>query len=161
MPLRSYKYINLTIDSLDGSGKRTLYRPGLANLFNVECQNLDLQSDRVTKYLACQDKNKEYWTILTAYNITFPCTEASFHFFHVGQQSKVPTQGVNGAMQSAIEDIGLLSSTSAGSWAEPQSQTVFGKYLIEWSSFSSTVYHVRKTAHEFKQIDDVVGLILF
>ena len=48
-----------------------------------------------------------------------------------------------------------------GSGAEPQSQTVFGKYLIELNSFSSTVYHVRKTPIDFEQVDGVVIHFIF
>ena len=37
-----------------------------------------------------------------------------------------------------------------------QSKAVFRKYFIEWSSFYSTVYHARKTAQDFEQVDNVV-----
>ena len=60
-----------------------------------------------------------------------------------------------------IEYLGDNLAPSTGFGAEPQSQTVFGKYLIEWSSFSSTVYHVRKTPTDFEQVDEVCNFILF
>ena len=34
----------------------------------------------------------------------------------------------------------------------------FLKCLMEWSLFSSTVYHVRKTLQDLEQVDDVVIL---
>ena len=110
-----------------------------------------------TNYLACQTKNKEYWAIMIAYNITFYLL---FTISHVGQQSKVPTRvGSRRQRCNAICNNGSrgLSSLSRV-WTEPQSQTVFGKYLIEWSSFSSTFYHFRKRRKiltRFK-VDDVV-----
>ena len=58
--------------------------------------------------------------------------------------------------------IWVLSSLSAGSGAEPQSPMVFGKFVVKWSSFSSTDYHVRKTnARDFEQVDDVVIEYIF
>ena len=63
----------------------------------------------MTKHLACQDKKKENWAILIAYNITF---------YHVDSNHKCPLEsnrGVNGATQSAIWDLGGLSSLS-GVW---------------------------------------------
>ena len=71
-------------------------------------------------------------------------------------------RGVKGATQSAIWDLGGIRLPQAGSGVEPQSQTVFGKYLVEWSSFSSTVYYyVRKTEQDFEQVDDVAILFSF
>ena len=73
-------------------------------------------------------------------------------------------RGVISATQSAIWDLGGggIKLPQAGSGVEPQSQTVFEKYLIEWSSFSSTVYYcVRKTEQDFEQVDDVAILFLF
>ena len=76
----------------------------------------------------------------------------------MGQLSKVSTRiGLRRQRCDAICNKGLGGwAPSAGSGSEPQSQTVFGKYLIEWSSFSSTFYHARKTAQDFDKVDDVV-----
>ena len=63
----------------------------------------------------------------------------------------------NVATQSA-KGFGGSKAPSAGSGEKPQSETVFGKYLIEWSLFSSIVYHVRKIAQYFEYVDDVVIL---
>ena len=62
-----------------------------------------------------------------------------FHFFSCGVASVDASinRCINSATQSTI-----------GSGAETQPQMVFGKYLIEWGSFSSAVYYVRKTAQE-------------
>ena len=70
-------------------------------------------------------------------------------------------RGVNGATQSAIGDLGVLSSIS-GVWGGAPVANGFWKiYLIEWSSFSSTVYYVRKTVQHFEQVDDVAILFQF
>ena len=43
-------------------------RPGLANLFSVECQYSDFQSPKI--FGVPRQKNKEFWAILIAYNFT-------------------------------------------------------------------------------------------
>ena len=88
-------------------------------------------------------KSIEIYLLLLGYtdNITF-LTEMSFHFFLL-------------IVSFSFHIYFFLILPSAGSGAEPQSQTVLGEYLIKWSSFSSTVYHIRKTAQEFEQVDDV------
>ena len=75
-----------------------------------------------------------------------------------GSNQKCPLEsdrGINGATQSAIEDLRGLSSLN-GVWGGAPVTNGFGKYLFEWSSFSSTVYLVRKNAQDFEQVDDAV-----
>ena len=60
---------------------------------------------------------------------------------------------LNRAMQYTMMGLAVGPlSPSAGSGAEPQSQTIFGYLLIECSSFSSIVYHIKKLAQDFEKL---------
>ena len=74
-------------------------------------------------------------------------------WFPQNTESRINTGSRVGSRRHRCDAI--CNRRPGGSGAEPQSQTVFAKYLIEWSSFSSTVYHVSKTVQDFEQVDDV------
>ena len=76
----------------------------------------------------------------------------------MGQQLKVPTQvGLRRQQGNAICNRGSESlKLPLRGLRQSPSHTQFLEILIEWSSFSSTVHHVRKTAQDFEQVDDVV-----
>ena len=137
----------------------------MVNLFSVECQYLDLQRHKI--FRVPRQKMK---SIILGYNGNIILgTETSLHFFLMcGSNRKYPLKsdrGVNGATQSAIlqcnRESGGIKLPQRGSGAELQSRTVFEKYLIEWSSFSSAAYHVKKTAQDLEQVNDVVILFYF
>ena len=75
----------------------------------------------------------------------------------MGQQSKVPTR-IGSRHQWRSRGSRGVQALSAGSGAEPQSQTVSGKYLIEWSSVSG-VWGGAQVANGFWKIFDRMELV--
>ena len=75
----------------------------------------------------------------------------------MGQQSKCPIdldRSVNGATQ--FFNRGSRGISLSGVWGGAPVANGFWKIFDGMVLVSSTVYHVRKTAHDFEPVEDVV-----
>ena len=128
------------------------YTAGLANLFSVECHyHLDLLSHKIFGVPRQKIKSvtRLYASLLYYFSVYIGVVSL---FLMWGQQSKVPTRCINGAMQSEIR-APRVSSYINGVWGGVP-VAWFWKIFSRMELFS--VYHVRGTVHKFEQVDDVV-----